>query len=659
MQTIWLSPTNFITGDPTLRVSYPYVSHPSTIVSCTAPGDLKWVSLGLRLPPDVQIEEVIICYEVSNARSFISQTRLAEMTTPDHATVVHDDPTHLTSTTPATYSSAVSGLVPSGAVTLELRLNFQNTSDEILLGAVGVKIQSKTGRCVNSIADLKALRAGVFQCVQLLGYYAPGDGGGGEFYWDASSSEADNGGTIIIPASNPATGRWKRLVNVPLSVKWFGAKGNNLDDTNAIEAAIAVIPSSGGSIIFPMGMYKITKNIMLPATISANFDRGAMLNPASGVTVTVNSEIRAGLYQIFTTGAGLVRGFFNAPYLLPQWWGAKGDGQNDDGPAIQAALDAVPDQGGGTILLSSGHYISNQGFIVKAHGTTITGLHSAYSYEPKLCGTQVEFKGGMAGFDFCMRLAATDPNYFDNLRSYCKISQLWINGGNILQNGSRMASANLIEELNVTGCTNAGILLDNYTNSVHINKCSAISNHIGLYVIGPRTTIWSCKQSNWRQNDVGIRIECGALVQIDDCVIESNNSYGVEIYNHANNSYFNHFNFKALWFENNCCNSNDRYQLYIHSDSGLQGTSLVNVRFEQCYISPLNPDPMPPAPFQSCINVQGSQFVTFDECAFYCSNPDRDIVLDASAVDTYFKNNCTGLPADITTKGTNTVVDNI
>jgi hypothetical protein len=34
-------------------------------------------------------------------------------------------------------------------------------------------------------------------------------------------------------------------------------------------------------------------------------------------------------------------------------------------------------------------------------------------------------------------------------------------------------------------------------------------------------------------------------------------------------------------------------------------------------------------------------------------------VLDASAVDTYFKNNCTGLPADITTKGTNTVVDNI
>jgi hypothetical protein len=122
VQTIWLGPTNFVTGDPTLRLSYPFVSHPSTVVTCTAPGDFKWVSLGLRLPPEVQIDTVLICYEVSNARSFISQVRLVEMTTPERATVIHDDPTHLTSTAPATYSSAVSRLVPSGAVTLELRL---------------------------------------------------------------------------------------------------------------------------------------------------------------------------------------------------------------------------------------------------------------------------------------------------------------------------------------------------------------------------------------------------------------------------------------------------------------------------------------------------------------------------------------------------------
>jgi hypothetical protein len=260
MQTIWLSPTNFVTGDPTLRVSYPFVSHSSTVVTCTATGDLKWVSVGLRLPPDVQIEAVIICYEVSNARSFISQVRLTEMTTPDHANVIHDDPSHLTSTAPATYSSAIPGLVPSGAVALELRLSFQNTSDEIQLGAVGVNVHALTERCVNSIADLKALTAGAFHCVQLLGYYAPGDGGGGEFYWDASSAEPDNGGTIIIPASNPATGRWKRLVEGPLSVKWFGAKGDAVDDTAAIKAAIGV---GAGTVTFPPGAYRVTRTITI------------------------------------------------------------------------------------------------------------------------------------------------------------------------------------------------------------------------------------------------------------------------------------------------------------------------------------------------------------------------------------------------------------
>lgn len=660
MQTIWLGPTNFVTGDPTLRVSYPFVSHPSTIVSCTAPADFKWISMGLRLPPDVQIEAVTVCYQLSNARSFISQVRLVEMTTPDRAIVVHDDPTHLTSTAPATYSSAVPELVPSGALMLELRLNFQNTSDEILLGAAGVSIQTlAAGRCVNSIADLKALPAGVFHCVELLGYYAPGDGGGGEFFWDASSTEPDNRGTIIIPDSNPTTGRWKRVLGGPLSVKWFGAKGNDIDDTDAIEAAMAATPSAGESIIFPGGMYRITSDITLPATISTIFDRGASVNPASGVTVTANSEMRAGLFQIFTVGAGagLIRGFLNTPYLLPEWWGAKGDGQNNDGPAIQAALDAVPAVGG-TILLSSKHYCSNQGLIVKAHGTMVKGTTSAYGYGANSYATQVEFKNGVTGFDFCMGLAATDKNYYANLRRLCKISQLAINGGNNLQNGIRMASTNLIEEVSVCGCNNAGILLDNGTNSVHINKSSAgandlelYPNHIGLYVIGNRsgpTTIWSCMNSNWRGNDIGVRIEGGVLVHMQNCVIESNHSYGMEIYGPADAD-LHHLNFKSLWFENNCCQSNDQYQLYIHSDA-TPPLPATHIRFEQCFFNASSST-------QSWINVQGSQvvqFITFDECEFYPHNQDL-ILLGAGAADTYFKN-CTGLLADIGTKGANTAV---
>lgn len=63
-------------------------------------------------------------------------------------------------------------------------------------------------------------------------------------------------------------------------------------------------------------------------------------------------------------------------------------------------------------MFPSGHYVSNQGFIIKTHGTTITGQRAAYSYSPNAYGTEIAFTGGTTGFDFCMGLATADPNYF-------------------------------------------------------------------------------------------------------------------------------------------------------------------------------------------------------------------------------------------------------
>jgi hypothetical protein len=95
MQTIWLSPTEYVTGDPSLNVSYPFVSHSETVVTSQSIGDLKWISMGLRLSEGVSIEDVIICYQVSNAGSLISQVRLVEMRVPGQALVIHDDSTVL------------------------------------------------------------------------------------------------------------------------------------------------------------------------------------------------------------------------------------------------------------------------------------------------------------------------------------------------------------------------------------------------------------------------------------------------------------------------------------------------------------------------------------------------------------------------------------
>src|SRR5215217_3590989 len=52
------------------------------------------------------------------------------------------------------------------------------------------------------------------------GYNWVGDGGGGVFFWDASSTAGENYGTIIVPTSSPG-GRWLRVYTGPLDVRYF------------------------------------------------------------------------------------------------------------------------------------------------------------------------------------------------------------------------------------------------------------------------------------------------------------------------------------------------------------------------------------------------------------------------------------------------------
>lgn len=125
---------------------------------------------------------------------------------------------------------------------------------------------------VTTVAALAATTGGAANdLAHVLGYYSAGDGGGGLFYWDATSTATQNGGTIV--GSN-VSGRWRRLYSGALNVKWFGAKGDadqTLFATNyvsdithtqgtrdqlAINSAIRVVRAAGsGSIYIPAGVY--------------------------------------------------------------------------------------------------------------------------------------------------------------------------------------------------------------------------------------------------------------------------------------------------------------------------------------------------------------------------------------------------------------------
>jgi hypothetical protein len=124
-----------------------------------------------------------------------------------------------------------------------------------------------TDSCVDTIATLKTKPAGFAACSCVLGYHKLGDGGGGTFYWDADSSDPDNLGTVIEPEPPTPKGRWKRLIEGPLSVKWFGAGGHgDTQDDAAIQAAVEALPSSGGTVSFPPGSYLLRAPIVVSGT---------------------------------------------------------------------------------------------------------------------------------------------------------------------------------------------------------------------------------------------------------------------------------------------------------------------------------------------------------------------------------------------------------
>jgi hypothetical protein len=138
---IWLSPRAWVAGQ-NIAGGHLTLTSPSgdeQHVTTDTAGDLQWVDYPLQISNQDKIKQVVTCYKVDNARSFISQVRLSRSKIPPTATVVYDDPTDLTSTTGACHNGMVVSFIPvTGEITVSLRLNFASTADAIDIGAVGV-----------------------------------------------------------------------------------------------------------------------------------------------------------------------------------------------------------------------------------------------------------------------------------------------------------------------------------------------------------------------------------------------------------------------------------------------------------------------------------------------------------------------------------------
>ena len=249
--THWLSPTDFVSGDKSLKISYPSVTHSAVEIKTRALGDLKWIYLGLRVPPDHDIHAIHVCYQLSNSRSFISQVRLVEMQTPDQTVVRHDDGTNLLSTSPTCYRSPVVAFRPGAAVLLALRLNFGNAADTITLGAVGVEALSSC----SPVPSYTRSALPIPVAAGCLARVADSERG----LWMGTGS-VDYGDGI------GDRNQWFNL-NAEINVKDFGAKGDGVtDDLAAFNAAIAALgpantPFLGQTLYVPPGTYYLSNTL--------------------------------------------------------------------------------------------------------------------------------------------------------------------------------------------------------------------------------------------------------------------------------------------------------------------------------------------------------------------------------------------------------------
>lgn len=118
------------------------------------------------------------------------------------------------------------------------------------------------------------------------GYYAQGDGGGGDFYYDSTSTATANGGTIFA-TDEGGSGRWYRIVDSIINVRQFGAKGDGTtDDTAAIQAAI----DAEKTIYIPTGTY-IVDHLLVNT-------QGTLIQGASALTSVLKLKDGANDYVI-------------------------------------------------------------------------------------------------------------------------------------------------------------------------------------------------------------------------------------------------------------------------------------------------------------------------------------------------------------------------
>lgn len=167
--------------------------------------------------------------------------------------------------------------------------------------------------------------------------------------------------------------------DVPATLKSAGAVANGTaDDRAAFVSLDASLPANYG-INVSEGRYRILTNLTI--TRPLNFESGARIVVPTGVTITINSAIKADVEWIFElegTGAVLLSADYNVD-RFPEWWGAVVGA--DCSPAFVQCIKA------GTVThLQARDYVTSATMAIPAYAT-VQG--AGYNWEGANTATRI------------------------------------------------------------------------------------------------------------------------------------------------------------------------------------------------------------------------------------------------------------------------------
>lgn len=239
---------------------------------------------------------------------------------------------------------------------------------------------------IENIAELTAITGQENNdTYEVLGYATAGDGGGGTFYWDASSTETANGGTIF-EKDGGGTGRWKRndISSETLNVKWFGAKGDGVtDDTTALAACQTYARANDYAVYWPEEKTYLFTQVRIATT---QFSYGALLTGKTDnsaffyVREADNIEIKGFTFQETTT----------------------------EGKAFISIVDSD------NVYIHNNKFLDGTFYNITSHATTLDNKHLEFCRGIYVYNNYFESTSGVTGKDYCLGFEFR-PTYTDGI----------------------------------------------------------------------------------------------------------------------------------------------------------------------------------------------------------------------------------------------------